>query len=213
MIDYGEDKQNFGVPEIKVGPVSQILTALYIGVFLFSFFVSGAATKWLPQVNADLPGKFWTVFTGIFVFPESVGVFTRTPAGFWVVITFLLIFFVVRPLELKAANKWIFLLFLLIFMIGPALILWGISPKNIDPVGTWPFWFNAAAGWAFWKFRTLTVKIGEKVFLRKWFFAAAAMIPLIWSACQCHWGRMLIYLACAVLGALWGVIEEQKNQK
>ena len=167
MIDYGEDKQNFGVPEIKVGPVSQILTALYIGVFLFSFFVSGAATKWLPQVNADLPGKFWTVFTGIFVFPESVGVFTRTPAGFWVVITFLLIFFVVRPLELKAANKWIFLLFLLIFMIGPALILWGISPKNIDPVGTWPFWFNAAAGWAFWKFRTLTVKIGEKVFLRK----------------------------------------------
>ena len=39
MIDYGEDKQNFGVPEIKVGPVSQILTALYIGVFLFSFFV------------------------------------------------------------------------------------------------------------------------------------------------------------------------------
>ena len=212
MIDYGEDKQNFGVPEIKVGPVSQLLTALYIGVFLFAFFVPEAAQKFLPQVNADLPGKFWTLLTGIFIFPESAGFYTGTPAGFWVIVTFLLIFFVVRPLEEKSCCKVSFYLFLAFFMLGPALVLWGISPKNIDPAGTWPFWFSAASGWAFWKFRTLTFKIGEKNFPRKWIFALLAVIPLVWSAGHARWSRTLIYLVCAALGILWGIIEERKKK-
>lgn len=210
MIDYGEDKQNFGVPEIKVGPVSQLLTALYIGVFLFAFFVPEAAAKLLPQVNADLPGKFWTLLTGIFIFPESAGVYTKTPAGFWVIVTFLLIFFVIRPLEEKSRSRKVFLLFLAVFMLGPACVIWGLEPKNIDPAATWPFWFCGAAGWAFRKFRTLTFKVGEKNFPRKWIFALLAVIPLVWSIMQAHWSRLVIYLVCALLGILWGIIEERK---
>ena len=97
-------------------------------------------------------------------------------------------------------------------MLAPALVLWGISPKNIDPAGTWPFWFNAASGWAFWKFRALTLKIGEKKFPRKWIFALLAVIPLIRCAVQAHWSRALIYLGCTLLGVLWGLIEERKKE-
>lgn len=211
MIDYGEDKQSFGVPEIKVGPVSQLLTALYIGIFIFSFFLPEAAQNFLPQVNADLPGKFWTLLTGLFIFPESAGVYTGTPSGFWVIVTFMLIFFVVRPLELKADGKVSFLLFLALFMFIPALILWRLSPKNINPVATWPFWFVGASGWAFRKFRTLTFKMGEKNFPRKWIFALFAVIPLVWSITQCRFERAGIYLACALLGMLWGVLEERRK--
>ena len=123
MIDYGEEKQTYGVPEIKVGPVSQVLTALYLGIFIFSFFMPEFAKTYLTQVNADLPGRFWTVLTGLFIFPESAGVYTQTPAGFWVIVTFMLIFFVVRPLEEKAVSKGFFALFLCLFMLIPALIV------------------------------------------------------------------------------------------
>lgn len=210
MIDYGEDKQTYGAPEIAVGPVSQLLTALYIGVFLFAFFASGTAAKFLPQINADLPGKFWTLVTGLFIFPESAGVYTGTPAGFWVIVTFLLIFFVIRPLELKAAGKGLFILFLLVFMLGPALVLWAIDMRSIEPVATWPFFFCAASGWAFWKFRGLKVKIGEKNFSRKWFFLIFAAVPVIFTACNALWSRCIIFLCCALLGWFWGVMEERK---
>lgn len=212
MIDYGEDKQSCGVPVIKVGPVSQSLTALYIGVFVFSFFMPEFAKNCLPQINADLPGKFWTLLTGLFIFPESAGVYTQTPAGFWVIVTFMLIFFVIRPLEEKAVTKGFFVLFLLLFMLVPALIVWAISPKAIDPVATWPFWFAGASAWAFRKFRTLTFKMGEKQIPRKWVFAALALIPVIWSALHGSWCRTLLYAACVLLGVLWGVLEERKKE-
>ena len=211
MIDYGEDKQTYGVPEIKVGPVSQALTALYIGVFLFAFFASGPAAEYLPQINVLLPGKFWTFITGLFIFPESAGLYTGTPAGFWVIVTFLLIFFVMRPLELKAAGKRVFILFLLIFMLGPALVLWAVDMRSSEPVATWPFVFCAASAWAFWKFRELKVKIGKKNFSRKWFFLISAAVPVIYTACNALWNRCIIFLGCALLGLLWGVLEERKN--
>ena len=213
MIDYGEDKQTFGAPKIAVGPVSQLLTALYIGIFLFAFFMSKSATAVLPQVNADLPGKFWTLLTGIFIFPESAGVYTKTPAGFWVVVTFLLIFFVVRPLEEKAASKTSFIAFLLVFMLGPALVIWGLAPKFLDPAGTWPFWFIAAAGKAFWKFRDLEIKIGEKQLPRKWFFLIIALVPVLYTAFNLQWSRCIIYLACALLGTGWEILEERRSAK
>lgn len=212
MIDYGEEKQTYGVPEIKVGPVSQVLTALYLGIFIFSFFMPEFAKTYLPQVNADLPGRFWTVLTGLFIFPESAGVYTQTPAGFWVIVTFMLIFFVVRPLEEKAVSKGFFALFLCLFMLIPALVVWGIAPKVVDPVATWPFWFAGAAAWAFRKFRTLTFKMGEKQIPRKWIFAALALIPVIWSAFHGNWSRTLIYSACVLLGFFWGVLEERKKE-
>ena len=211
MIDYGEDKQTYGAPEIYVGPVSQVLTALYIGVFLFAFFASGTAGKFLPQINADLPGKFWTLVTGLFIFPESAGVYTGTPAGFWVVVTFLLIFFVIRPLEQKAAGKKVFLLFLLVFMLIPALLLWGLAPKALEPAVTWPFVFCAASGWAFWKFRALKFKIGEKTFSRKWFFLLSAAVPVVYTLAYALWSRCVIFFSCALLGVLWGVMEERRK--
>lgn len=209
MIDYGEEKQTYGVPEIKVGPVSQVLTALYIGIFIFSFFMPEFAKTYLPQVNADLPGRFWTVLTGLFIFPESAGVYTQTPAGFWVIVTFMLIFFVVRPLEEKAVSKGFFALFLCLFMLIPALVVWGIAPKAVAPVATWPFWFAGAAAWAFRKFRTLTFKMGEKQIPRKWIFAALALIPVIWSAFHGNWSRTLLYASCVLLGVFWGILEER----
>ena len=213
MIDYGEEKQTFGAPEIKVGPISQLLTALYVGIFLFAFFMPEMAKTLLPQVNADLPGKFWTLLTGIFIFPESAGVYTKVPAGFWVVVTFLMIFFVVRPLEERALRKWSFGAFLLTFMLGPALILWGIAPRGIDPAGTWPFWFAASSMWAYWKFRTMTVKVGDKLLKRKWIFLALALVPLIRSVCLAQWSRTALYAGCILLGALWGVVEERIQKK
>ena len=213
MIDYGEDKQSYGVPEIKVGPVSQVLTALYIGVFIFSFFMPEFARNFFSQVNIDLPGRFWTLLTGLFVFPESVGVYTQTPAGFWVIVTFMLIFFVVRPLEEKAVSKGFFILFLCLFMLVPALIVWGLAPKAIDPAATWPFWFAGASAWAFRKFRTMTFKLGEKDVPRKWVFAALALIPVIWNALHGNWSRTLLYAACVLLGVLWSVLEERKKEK
>ena len=212
MIDYGEEKQTYGVPEIKVGPVSQVLTALYLGIFIFSFFMPEFAKTYLPQVNADLPGRFWTVLTGLFIFPESAGVYTQTPAGFWVIVTFMLIFFVVRPLEEKAVSKGFFALFLCLFMLIPALIVWGIAPKAVDPVATWPFWFAGAAAWAFRKFRTLTFKMGEKQIPRKWIFAALALIPVIWSAFHGNWSRTLLYASFVLLGVFWGILEERQKE-
>ena len=212
MIDYGEEKQTYGVPEIKVGPVSQVLTALYLGIFIFSFFMPEFAKTYLPQVNADLPGRFWTVLTGLFIFPESAGVYTQTPAGFWVIVTFMLIFFVVRPLEEKAVSKGFFALFLCLFMLIPALIVWGIAPKAVDPVATWPFRFAGAAAWAFRKFRTLTFKMGEKQIPRKWIFAALALIPVIWSAFHGNWSRTLLYASFVLLGVFWGILEERQKE-
>ena len=38
MIDYGEEKQTYGAPKIDVGPVAQVLTALYLGGAAAAFF-------------------------------------------------------------------------------------------------------------------------------------------------------------------------------
>lgn len=213
MIDYGEDKQTYGVPQITVGPISQLLTAVYIGVFLFSFFLPEFAKTALPQINADLPQKFWTVFTGLFIFPESAGVYTGVPSGFWVVITFFFIFLVLRPLEEKSPSRTFLVFFLLLFMLGPALVLWGLYPGSFDPIGTWSFWMPASSGWALWKFRTLNLKLGEKRFPAKWFYLLLLLIPVIFSASKENWCRGGIYLACALLGVLWGVFEERKTTK
>lgn len=213
MIDYGEDKQTYGAPKIVVGPVSQVLTALYIGVFLLAFFLPESAKNVLPQVNADLPQKFWTLLTGIFIFPESAGVYTQIPAGFWVIVTFFLIFLVVRPLEEKRTSYISFAAFLLLFMLGSALAVWALAPKFLDPAATWAFWFSGAAGWALWKFRTLNIKFGEKRFPCKWFYLILLLIPILFSLVRQNWARGAIYLACALLGILWGAIEERKNGK
>ncbi len=208
MIDYGEDKQTYGAPKIVVGPVSQALTALYIGVFLLAFFVPEFAKNYLPQVNADLPQKFWTLLTGIFIFPESAGVYTQIPAGFWVIVTFFLIFLVVRPLEEKKSSYFSFAAFLIVFMLGSALTVWALAPGFPDPAATWPFWFSGASGWALWKFRTLNVKFGERRFPCKWLYLVLLLIPVIFSLVKHHdWKRTAIYLACALAGILWGVIE------
>lgn len=213
MIDYGEDKQTYGVPKIEVGPISQTLTALYIGFFLLAFFQSEFATNFLAQINADLPKKFWTLLTGVFVFPESVGVYTQFPAGFWVIITFFLIFLVLRPLEEKASSPYAVAAFLLIFMLGPALAVWRLAPGALDPVATWGFWFTASAAWALWKFRALNLKLGEKRFPCKWLYLIFMLIPMAFSAYKLDWKRGGLYLLCALLGALWGVVEERKNGK
>ena len=213
MIDYGEDKQSYGAPKIAVGPVSQILTALYIGVFILAFFLPEFSQKFLPQVNADLPQKFWTLLTGIFVFPESVGVYTRFPAGFWVIVSFFFIFLVVRPLEEKASGSLSFITFRLIFMLAPALAVWAAAPGDPDPAATWGFWFSASSGWALWKFRTLNFKFGEKRFPCKWFYLIMLLTPLVYSGCCRSWSRLAIYLGCALLSLLWGIIEERKNGK
>ena len=213
MIDYGEDKQTYGTPKIAVGPVSQTLTALYIGIFLLAFFLPEFSTKFLPQVNADLPQKFWTLLTGIFIFPESAGVYTQTPAGFWVILTFILIFLVVRPLEEKAANIFAFLGFLLFFMLGSALAVWGMAPKQLDPAGTWSFWFSGAAGAALWKFRALNVKLGEKRIPAKYLYLLMALTPVVYSCFKTNWSRAALYLVCALLGIAWSAIEERKSGK
>lgn len=213
MIDYGEDKQTYGAPKITVGPVSQLLTAVYIGVFVFSFFFFESAKNFLPQINADLPRKFWTLFTGLFIFPESAGVYTGIPAGFWVIVTFFFIFLVLRPLEEKASSRTCLVFFLLIFMLGPALALWGMTPQSVDPAATWPFWMPGAAGWAFWKFRNLNLKFGEKRVPCKWFFLLVLLIPVIYSGTRAELTRGLIYLVCALLGIGWGVLEERKSLK
>ena len=212
MIDYGEDKQTYGAPTITVGPISQGLTALYIGVFLLSFFLPNFAVNFLAQINADLPQRFWTFLTGVFVFPESAGVYTQVPAGFWVILTFFLIFLVVRPLEEKSSPVEL-IIFLLLFMLVPAAAVWLLAPKFLDAAATWGFWFAASSAWAGWKFRTLNLKFGEKRFPCKWFYLAITVIPLIFSAAKQSWSRALIYLACAALGVLWGVIDERKNGK
>ncbi|MBQ9755248.1 MAG: hypothetical protein IJV93_10940 [Lentisphaeria bacterium] len=212
MIDYGEDKQTYGVPKITVGPVSQTLTALYIGVFLLSFFMPNFAANHLAPINADLPLRFWTLLTGVFVFPDSAGVYTQVPAGFWVIITFFHIFLVLRPLEEKTSLAQL-IPFLLIFMLCPALAVWGISPKSPDPGATWGYWFAATASWAFWKFRTLNLKFGEKRFPCKWFYLILTLIPVIFSAIKQNWTGAAIYLASALLALLWGVMDEHKNGK
>lgn len=213
MIDYGEDKQTYGAPKIVVGPVSQVLTALYIGVFLLAFFLPEFTKKFLPQINSDLPQKFWTLLTGIFIFPESAGVYTRIPAGFWVIITFFFIFLVVRPLEEKRTNYISFTAFLLSFMLGSALAVWALAPKFFEPAATWAFWFSGASGWALWKFRTLNIKFGEKRFPCKWFYLILLLLPVLFSLVRQKWERGALYLVCALLGILWGVIEERKNGK
>lgn len=212
MIDYGEDKQNFGTPKIDVGPISQLLTALYIGIFLLSFFIPQFAADFLAQINADLPEKFWTLLTGIFVFPESTEQFSQVPSGFWVIVTFMLIFLVVRPLEQYYGKKASFIIFLLLFMLIPALIIWAISPGSVDASGTWPFWFNGAAGLAAFKFRKAVIKLGEERKIPQlWGFVLIPAAAVISSAATAQWGRMILFLLCALLGVLWGFIEERKN--
>lgn len=213
MIDYGEDKQTYGTPKIAVGPVSQILTALYIGVFLLAFFLPEFSTNFLAQINADLPKKFWTLLTGIFVFPESAGVYTQVPAGFWVILTFFLIFLVVRPIEEKAASLFSFIAFLLLLMVGSALAIWGIAPKQADPAGTWSFWFSGAAGFALWKFRTLNMKFGERRFPAKYFYLALTIIPIITSGIKLNWSRAVLYVVFALLGVAWSCAEERITNK
>ncbi len=213
MIDYGEDKQTYGTPKIEVGPVSQVLTALYIGVFLVAFFLPEFSTRSLSQVNVALPQKFWTLLTGIFIFPESAGVFTRTPAGFWVILTFFLIFLVVRPLEEKSPNPFVFIGFLLFFMLGSALAVWGMAPGQLDPAGTWPFWFTGAAGAALWKFRALNMKFGEKRIPAKYLYLLPVLLPIVCSCFKANWGRAALYLICVLLGAAWSGVEERKYGK
>lgn len=213
MIDYGEDKQTYGNPQITVGPVSQVLTAIYIGVFLLSFFLSEAVKNFLPQINADLPQKFWTLFTGLFIFPESAGLYTGIPAGFWVIVSFFFIFLVLRPLEEKALSRTFLLTFLLIFMLVPALAVWALAPGSVDPAGTWPFWMPGAAGWAFIKFRSRNLKFGERRIPCKWFFLITLLIPVVYSFSRLNWSRGILFAACALLGILWGLMEERKISK
>ena len=214
MIDYGEDKQNFGTPKIDVGPVSQLLTALYLGVFLFSFFMPSFSYSYFSQINADLPVKFWTLLTGIFVFPESTVRNAAAPAGFWVILTFLLIFLVVRPLEQYAASKKAFVYFLLLFMLVPALAVWAMAPESINASDTWGFWMNGAAGWAAFKFRKAVIKLNdEKKLPQLWGFMLIPAAAVITSICCGNWGRLALYLFCAIAGAAWGVMEERKNNR
>ena len=213
MIDYGEEKQTFGAPRIDVGPVSQLLTALYLGIFVFAFFKPDAVLSSLVQINAELPRKIWTLLTGVFVFPESVAEFAPTPAGFWVVVTFLLIFFVARPLERVLAGRGKFILFLLVFMIGPALVLWRLAPGSGDPVCSWPFWFSAAAGACALKFRKSSIKIGERNIPQTPLFLLVPLAAVLSSAVGGSWSRMLLYILCTLLGLFWGraPAEPKKN--
>ena len=212
MIDYGEDKQIFGAPKIDVGPVTQLLTALYLGVFFFSFFMPGVSYSYLSQINADLPAKFWTLLTGIFVFSESTVRNAAAPSGFWVILTFMLIFLVVRPLERYAASKKKFVYFLLLFMLVPALAVWAMAPGAVYASDTWAFWLNGAAGWGAFKFRGAVIKINdEKKIPQYWGFMLVPAAAVITSICCGNWGRMALYLFCALAGAAWGVMEERKN--
>ena len=207
-MDYGEDKQTFGAPKIDVGPVAQTLTALYLGVAVLAFFMPREIFDALAQVNAGLPGRWWTLLSGVLVFPESLEEFARVPAGFWTVVTFLLIFFVVRPLELGWKTRTQLIIFLLVFMIGPALALWAFDPAGQEPAGSWPFWFSAASGLAAAVFRKKTVTLGEKRVPQIIFFLAVPGVAVTAALCGGAFRRAGLYLLCALLGALWGAAGE-----
>ena len=204
MIDYGEEKQTYGAPKIDVGPVAQVLTALYLGGAVAAFFAPREVCDALAQINAGLPRRFWTLLTGTWVFPESFEEFARVPAGFWVVVTFLLVFFVVRPVELVWKDRPGFLLFLLVFMTGPSLLLWALDPAGRDVAVTWPFWFSAASGLAAVFFHRRRLPIPGRAVPQSFFYAA---VPIAAAASSFFNGRFVrggLYLLCALLGALWG---------
>lgn len=206
MIDYGEEKQTFGAPKIDVGPVAQVLTALYLGGAAAAFFAPQTVCDLLAQINAELPRRFWTLLTGTWVFPESFEEFSQVPAGFWVVVTFLLVFFVVRPVELVWKDRPGLLLFLLAFMAGPSLILWALGPAEHEVAASWPFWFSAASGLAAVFFHCRCLTVAGKAVPQSFFYAT---VPLAAAASSFFNGRFVrggLYLLCAVLGALWGFL-------
>ena len=206
MIDCGEEKQTFGAPKIDVGPVAQLLTALYLGGAVAAFFAPRTVRDAFAQINAELPRRFWTLLTGTLVFPESFEEFARVPAGFWVVVTFLLIFFVARPLELAWKNNKAFLLFLFVFMTGPSLILWALDPAGHEVAASWPFWFSAASGLAAVLFHCRHLTVAGKAVPQSFFYAA---VPLVAAASSFFNGGFVsggLYLLCAFLGALWGFL-------
>ena len=55
MIDYGEEKQTYGAPKIDVGPVAQVLTALYLGTAVAAFSRRGRFVNSLPRSTPDCP--------------------------------------------------------------------------------------------------------------------------------------------------------------
>ena len=206
MIDYGEEKQTFGAPKIDVGPVAQLLTALYLGGAVAAFFAPQTVCDALAQVNAGLPRRFWTLLTGTWVFPESFEEFPRVPAGFWVVVTFLLIFFVARPVELAWKNRLGLLLFLLVFMAGPSLLLWARDPAGHGVAATWPFWFSAGSGLAAVFFRRRRLKVGSRAVAQSSLYAAIPAAAAAASFVNGRFARGGIYLLCALLGAFWGFL-------
>ena len=204
MIDYGEEKQTYGAPKIDVGPIAQVLTALYLGGAVAAFFAPREVCDALAQINAGLPRRFWTLLTGTWVFPESFEEFARVPAGFWVVVTFLLVFFVVRPVELVWKDRPGLLLFLLFFMAGPSLLLWALDPAGREVTASWPFWFSAASGLAAVLFRRRRLTVGGGGVSQSFFYAA---VPLAAAASSFFGGGFVrggLYLLCGLLGALWG---------
>ena len=203
MIDYGEEKQTYGAPKIDVGPVAQVLTALYLGGAVAAFFAPQTVCDALAQVNAELPRRFWTLLTGTWVFPESFEEFARVPAGFWVMVTFLLVFFVARPLELAWKNNRAFLLFLFVFMAGPSLVLWALDPAGREVAATWPFWFSAASGLAAVFFRRRRLSVGGRAVPQSYLYAAVPAVAALASLSNGRFVRCGLYLLCALLGALW----------
>ena len=204
MIDYGEEKQTYGAPKIDVGPVAQALTALYLGGAVAAFFAPRTVCELLAQINAELPRRFWTLLTGTWVFPESFEEFARVPSGFWVVVTFLLIFFVVRPVELVWKDRPGFLFFLLFFMAGPSLILWALDPAGQNVTASWPFWFSAASGLAAVFFRRRRLTVGSRAVPQSFFYAAVPLAAAVSSFVSGGFIRGGLYLLCGLLGALWG---------
>ena len=204
MIDYGEEKQTFGAPKIDVGPVAQVLTALYLGGAVAAFFAPRTVCELLAQINAELPRRFWTLLTGTWVFPESFEEFSRVPSGFWVVVTFLLVFFVVRPVELAWKDRKGFLLFLLVFMTGPSLVLWGLDPAGRGVTTGWPFWFSAASGLAAVFFHRRRLTVAGRAVPQSFFYAAVPVAAALSSLVNGCFARCGLYLLCALLGALWG---------
>jgi|GEM_PF-1865995 len=206
MIDYGEEKQTFGAPKIDVGPVAQLLTALYLGGAVAAFFAPQTVCDALAQVNAELPRRFWTLLTGTWVFPESFEEFSRVPAGFWLVVTFLLVFFVVRPVELVWKDKKGFLLFLLVSMAGPSLILWALDPAGREAAASWPFWFSAASGLAAVFFSRRRLAVGSRSVSQSFFYTAVPLVAAASSFFNGSFVRGGLYLLSALLGALWGFL-------
>jgi hypothetical protein len=204
MIDCGEEKQTFGAPKIDVGPVAQLLTALYLGGAVAAFFAPRTVRDAFAQINAELPRRFWTLLTGTLVFPESFEEFARVPAGFWVVVTFLLIFFVARPLELAWKNNKAFLLFLFVFMTGPSLVLWALDPAGEEVAAGWPFWFSAASGLAAVFFRRRRLSVAGRAVPQSFLYAAVPAVAALSSLANGRFVRCGLYLLCALLGALWG---------